>query len=86
MENTWDREDNLGDELRIYQLHSNRQYLNTEVGSLPLGNTQTQITFCHPFHKLFLITEPNREENVTKSMYRRKKFKFGKSSPYTLGS
>ena len=72
LENTWDGEDNLGDELGIYQQHSNRQYLNTEVGSLPLGSTQTQITFCHPFHKLFLITEPNREENVTKSMYRRK--------------
>ena len=72
LENTWDREDNLGDELGIYQQHSNRQYLNIEVGSLPLGSTQTQITFCHPFHKLYLITEPNRGENVTKSMYRRK--------------
>ena len=71
LENTWDREDNLGDELGIYQQHSNRQYLNIEVGSLPLGSTQTQITFCHPFHKLFLITEPNREENVTESMNER---------------
>ena len=54
-ENTWDKEDNLGDELRIYQQHIYicRQYLDIEVGSLPLGSTQIQITFCHPFHKLF---------------------------------